>query len=110
MDLEASQIKDILADKKVAEFAGPTLSHLLSSGRDHSYYLFEYLTRMFSREEEYGLVNRLDNDTAGFLYFAKTPEIKEKYKKLQKSNAFYKLYVCDVYGKVSLEKTRDKIS
>jgi 23S rRNA-/tRNA-specific pseudouridylate synthase len=46
----------------------------------------------FSKEQEYLLLNRLDNDTAGFLYFAKTPQTYEKFKKLQKENKIQKIY------------------
>ncbi len=64
--------------------------------------------KQFTREEEYGLVNRLDNDTAGLLYFAKTKQIYENYPIQQKENKLYKLYVCEVYGKVDCEKTAQK--
>jgi 23S rRNA-/tRNA-specific pseudouridylate synthase len=42
------------------------------------------LKNQFSKTDEYGLLNRLDNDTAGLLYFARTPEIKKQRKQLQK--------------------------
>jgi len=38
----------------------------------------------FTKDNEYGLLNRLDNDTAGLLYFAKDPIIKDQWKQLQK--------------------------
>lgn len=41
-------------------------------------------TTQFTKEQEYGLLNRLDNDTGGFLYFAKTPEIYRFYKEQQR--------------------------
>jgi 23S rRNA-/tRNA-specific pseudouridylate synthase len=53
---------------------------------------------MFGKEREYGLVNRLDNDTAWFLYFAKTPLFYEQYKHLQSENKLQKIYIADVSG------------
>ncbi len=35
--------------------------------------------KAFAIDEEYGLVNRLDNDTAGLLYFARTKSIYDRY-------------------------------
>jgi 23S rRNA-/tRNA-specific pseudouridylate synthase len=63
---------------------------------------FAALQQHFSKEEEYGLLNRLDNDTAGLLYFAKTPEIKQKYKDAQSSKKLSKIYMCDVVGEMSV--------
>jgi 23S rRNA-/tRNA-specific pseudouridylate synthase len=40
-------------------------------------------TTKFTKEQEYGLLNRLDNDTGGFLYFAKNPESYQFYKDQQ---------------------------
>ena len=53
----------------------------------------------FSEQDEYGLLNRLDNDTTGLLYMAKTPLFKEKYKQAQIDWKVEKYYVADVYGK-----------
>ncbi len=53
----------------------------------------------FSQQDEYGLVNRLDNDTTWLLYLAKTPLFKEKYKQAQIDWNVEKYYVADVYGK-----------
>jgi len=53
----------------------------------------------FSEQEEYGLVNRLDNDTTWLLYMAKTPLFKEKHKQAQKDWLVNKYYIADVYGK-----------
>jgi 23S rRNA pseudouridine1911/1915/1917 synthase len=44
------------------------------------------------------LLNRLDNDTWGFLYFAKTPEIYASYKELQQQNKLQKQYLAHVQG------------
>lgn len=53
----------------------------------------------FWGQDEYGLVNRLDNDTTWLLYLAKTPLFKEKYKQAQKEWKIEKVYVADVYWK-----------
>ncbi|HRU49927.1 MAG TPA: RNA pseudouridine synthase [Candidatus Absconditabacterales bacterium] len=72
---------------------------LLSESSDQYIKLvLSYLDNMFGKEQEYGLLNRLDNDTAGLLYFAKTPLVKEKYKKAQSEGRISKYYVADVYG------------
>ncbi len=64
--------------------------------------------KIFTREEEYGLVNRLDNDTAWLLYFAKTTKIYNEYVKQQEKKQLYKLYICEVSGKVDCERTAQK--
>jgi len=53
----------------------------------------------FSQQEEYGLVNRLDNNTTWLLYLAKTPLFKAKYKQAQSEWRVEKYYVADVYWK-----------
>ena len=55
----------------------------------------------FSEEEEYGLLNRLDNATSGLLYFAKSKEIKEKYKDLQKKGCVNKYYILECYWDIT---------
>lgn len=69
---------------------------------------FASLTQHFSADEEYGLLNRLDNDTAGFLYFAKTKSIKEEYKKLQDDQKINKIYIANLQGRVDIERTAEK--
>jgi 23S rRNA-/tRNA-specific pseudouridylate synthase len=61
---------------------------------------------LFDRYQEYGLVNRLDNDTSWLLYFAKTPAIKQRYKQVQLEWNIQKYYIADVYGKYSPEKQK----
>lgn len=56
------------------------------------------LERVRSRQEERGLLNRLDNDTAGLLYFAKTKESAQMYEQAQDQGTCTKRYVCDVKG------------
>ena len=62
----------------------------------------------FSQQDEYGLVNRLDNDTTWLLYMAKTPLFKGKYKQAQSEWRVKKYYVADVYGK--MKNNEQKIS
>lgn len=49
-------------------------------------------------DKEFGLVNRLDNDTWWLLFFAKNREIYNQYKVLQSQDKIEKIYICDVYG------------
>ncbi len=51
----------------------------------------------FSLEDEYWLLNRLDNETAGYLYFAKSRHIYDKYKNSQKQWILKKQYLAQVY-------------
>lgn len=51
----------------------------------------------FSQEEEYWLLNRLDNETAGYLYFAKNKEICDEYKDSQKQWILQKTYLAQVF-------------
>lgn len=64
----------------------------------------------FSQKQEYGLLNRLDNDTGWFLYFAKTPSAFAQYKAVQKQGGIKKKYIATVewnpFYKTS-EKTLD---
>jgi len=52
----------------------------------------------FSRKQEYGLLNRLDTPTGGFLYFAKTPQAFAQYKADQKQGRIKKTYIAFVEG------------
>ncbi len=51
---------------------------------------------VFGNNEELGLLNRLDNETAGFLYFAKTKEAFERYRHLQNEGKIHKRYIAQV--------------
>jgi len=65
--------------------------------------IFDFLQSMFSRDEEYWLLNRLDNETCGLLYFAKCPLFKQQYLEAQEKNLTLKYYLADVYGKLETE-------
>ncbi len=53
---------------------------------------------VFGEKWEYGLLNRLDNVTAGLLYFARSYEAKEQYIHLQEQWLITKTYYAQVYG------------
>lgn len=58
----------------------------------------------FGQDQEYGLLNRLDNDTSWFLYFAKTKEFYDTFKQFQKDGKITKYYLTQVYGDPSQDK------
>ncbi len=51
---------------------------------------------IFGKEGELGLLNRLDNETAGFLYFAKTNESADRYRQLQGEGKINKWYIAQI--------------
>lgn len=53
---------------------------------------------VFGRDWEFGLLNRLDNLTAGLLYFARSYEAKANYIHLQQKWHIQKIYYAKVYG------------
>lgn len=75
------------------------LDCLLASNDKDIKAIIEWQREFFSDKEEYGLVNRLDNDTTWLLYMAKNTLFKEKYKQAQKDWKIEKFYVADVYWK-----------
>jgi 23S rRNA-/tRNA-specific pseudouridylate synthase len=54
------------------------------------------LKNNFGSKQEFGLINRLDNDTWWLLFFAKTKEVFELYKNLQQALLVSKIYIADV--------------
>lgn len=54
----------------------------------------------FTKDQEYWLLNRLDNDTAGFLYFAKDMSTFDDYRQLQAHNKIEKHYIAQVQGQI----------
>ena len=53
----------------------------------------------FGKDEEYGLLNRLDNQTSGLLYFARTRAARDQYLSLQSTGKISKIYYAQVYGR-----------
>jgi 23S rRNA-/tRNA-specific pseudouridylate synthase len=64
---------------------------------------------IFGQGQEYGLLNRLDNETAGFLYFAKSQQSYTHFKSLQKSGKINKYYLAQTYGKFEGQHTERRI-
>lgn len=62
--------------------------------------LIHYLMHTFSHQQEDGLVNRLDTDTTGFLYFAKDAYNYSHYKKRQNQWWIKKNYLAVVRGDI----------
>jgi len=63
-------------------------------------------TQTFSKDQEYWLLNRLDNDTAGFLYFAKDLSTFDQYRQLQAQNCSEKHYIAQVQGNITESSLR----
>lgn len=55
--------------------------------------------QVFSIDEEYGLLNRLDNDTAWLLYFARTKKTYTSYMIAQDNWSVIKHYIAAIAGK-----------
>ncbi|MFA6256292.1 MAG: RNA pseudouridine synthase [Candidatus Absconditabacterales bacterium] len=53
---------------------------------------------VFGKDDELGLLNRLDNETAGFLYFAKNQEAFDRYRQLQSEGKINKWYIAQIQG------------
>lgn len=92
-------------------------SQILSTYVDVSRYLVEQdlgsfqknQTTQFSRKQEYGLLNRLDNATWGFLYFAKTPQAYTNYRAIQKQGNIKKTYLAFVEGNPFFKENKQSI-
>ena len=58
--------------------------------------MINHQIHVFGKNEEMGLLNRLDNETAGFLYFAKNKQAFEKYRRLQSEGKIHKRYIAQI--------------
>jgi 23S rRNA-/tRNA-specific pseudouridylate synthase len=67
----------------------------------------QWLLEEFSVREEYGLVNRLDTDTSGYLYFARSREIYTQRRDRQRTGKVQKRYLAQVEGDV--ERKREEV-
>ena len=65
---------------------------ILSRQKYSHYELRQHQWLIFGEEGEYGLLNRLDNDTTGLLYFAKSIKSKKNYQDLQTQQKITKVY------------------
>jgi len=59
-----------------------------------------HLNDVFGSENEFWLLNRLDNDTTGLLYFAKSLSVKKQRKELQNQWKIVKYYIADIQWNV----------
>ncbi len=60
--------------------------------------LIDHQLQEFGKDKELGLLNRLDNETAGFLYFAKNKKAFERYRRLQTEGKIHKWYIAQIRG------------
>jgi 23S rRNA pseudouridine1911/1915/1917 synthase len=58
------------------------------------------LVEEFSAWEEYGLLNRLDTDTSGLLYFARSRDLYTQFRDLQRAGNVEKYYLAQVWWEV----------
>ena len=56
---------------------------------------------IFWYDDEYGLLNRLDNETTGIVIFARSLAAKTQYQRLQDEWKMTKTYYATVYGQIS---------
>lgn len=70
----------------------------------HYNYFINNQTKNFWIEKEYWLLNRLDNWTSWFLYFAKNINYYNYFKKNQKENKIKKIYYWDVLWEIKDKK------
>lgn len=59
---------------------------------------FTRLADVWTSQEERWLLNRLDNDTAWLIYFAKSKDAADRYHQQQEGNHISKIYLCDFSG------------
>jgi 23S rRNA pseudouridine1911/1915/1917 synthase len=62
-----------------------------------------HLLSHFGKEEEYGLLNRLDTPTGGLVIFAKDRDSFRQLQTVQKQDRIRKTYVADLVGKVKAQ-------
>jgi 23S rRNA pseudouridine1911/1915/1917 synthase len=60
--------------------------------------------KIFWKDKEFWLLNRLDNETSWLLYFAKNLEIFDKYRQWQKEGKIKKFYIAQVFWKFNYNK------
>ena len=59
----------------------------------------------FGEDQEFGLLNRLDNETGGFLYFAKNNDVFHQFKTLQKSEKIQKFYLAQIEWRLNSQSS-----
>jgi hypothetical protein len=96
LDILLGKVKDLDTDFSLPSFLLPyidlpdfTPCILKQASIDHQ-------LNVFGKDQELGLLNRLDNETAGFLYFAKTQEAFDRYRQLQSEGKINKWYIAQI--------------
>jgi 23S rRNA-/tRNA-specific pseudouridylate synthase len=99
IDLPNSGIDYTELDNKLLEYINQQIQSLkIESIQNMDNKIIQDLINTFWESKEYWLLNRLDNDTWGLLYFAKTLEIYDNYKSKQNQNLITKFYIAQVSG------------
>jgi len=88
-------IKRVDSDFPSSCWTGFSISEIPDQVRNDTW---QHQISTFGEEWEYGLLNRLDNVTAGLLYFARSYEAKEQYIHLQEQWLITKTYYAKIYG------------
>ncbi len=99
IDLSSTGIDYTELDSKLLEYINQQIQSLkIESIQNIDNKIIQDLTNIFWESKEYWLLNRLDNDTWGLLYFAKNIEIYDAYKAKQNQNLITKFYIAQVSG------------
>lgn len=74
------------------------LDMIKSSKEIQTQLIYTQLQNNHNHDKEFGLINRLDNNTWWLLFFAKNKNIYDEYRSLQSQWNVNKHYICDVHG------------
>ena len=96
LDILLEKEKDLKTDFSIPEKLLPYIDLPDFSPCTITKTLIKHQLEVFGKDEEIGLLNRLDNETAGFLYFAKSKQAFEKYRRLQSEGKINKRYVAQI--------------
>jgi len=99
IDLPNNSINYENLDQEILKYLNTEIDSLnIVKNIDDSQKIIQSLINIFWEDKEYWLLNRLDNDTWGLLYFAKDLKIYEEYKVKQNQNLLKKFYIAQVNG------------
>jgi 23S rRNA-/tRNA-specific pseudouridylate synthase len=99
IDLPNNSINYENLDKDIFKYLNTEIESLnIVKSIDDRQKIIQNLINTFWEEKEYWLLNRLDNDTWGFLYFAKDIKVYEEYKNKQNQNLLHKFYIAQIKG------------
>lgn len=86
-------------DNSLLEYISQQIQYLeIIKQRDQKTQIIQDLINTFNQDKEFGLLNRLDNDTWWLLYFAKTLAVYNNYKTKQDQDLLQKFYITQVNG------------